>query len=69
MAERLTQWFPIPLEDLENEVLSLVTEDAPAPAPVEKAPLREEDVHTALTKGAERARQRLAERWAALKRS
>lgn len=69
MAERLTQWLPIHLEDLENEVLPLVAEDDPAPTPVEKAPLREEDVHAALTKGAERARQRLAERWAALKRS
>lgn len=69
MAERLTQRFPIHLEDLENEILPFVAEDGPAPALVEKAPLREEDVHVALTTGAERARQRLAERWAALKRS
>lgn len=68
MAERLTQWFPIPLEALENEVLPLVAEDDLTPAPVERASLREEDVHAALTTGAERARQRLAERWAALKR-
>ncbi|MCS7037034.1 MAG: hypothetical protein RMJ33_06160 [Saprospiraceae bacterium] len=68
MLERLTSFLNLELPEGEEEVSPDISKEAAVAAgPEQKAPLSEEDIRTAFSAGAERARQRLAERWASIR--
>ncbi len=66
--ERLLQLLSIKESDVRIEASDISVKMANAPATLEEDLPSEKDALTAFTAGAERARRRLAERWAALQR-